>query len=269
MSDIVKQSTIFDNCLKLEINRPEALNALNSDVISTLRVIISELNAEFKKSKAEKSFRADFPRVVIITGTGPKAFVAGADISALGSPNAENFLDQGISLMADIEQLPIPTLALVNGFCLGGGLELALSCDLIVATENAKLGLPELSLGVIPGFGGTQRLISRTSIGVARRIILTGEKISAGDAFSAGIVDLVLSLENTEEELKKFVGNIKKISPLALEAAKLALYHADTNLRKSGLEKERELFIGLLKTNDAKEGFLAFLEKRQPNFKGA
>ena len=193
MNEFVKVIQVSKRTLELKISRPEALNALNEHVLKELSNKLLDLDNEFRASKRKGEFRDDFPRVVLISGDGGKAFVAGADISKLASADGADFLDSGISLMAQLENFAIPTIAVIDGFCLGGGLELALSCDLICATENSKLGLPEVTLGIIPGFGGTQRLFRRCGIGTARRLILSGERIDARRAYECGIVDFIHS----------------------------------------------------------------------------
>jgi enoyl-CoA hydratase len=255
-----------EKILEIRINRPEALNALNEAVINDLLKIISELKSEFLASKKVGKFRDDFPRIILLTGAGEKAFVAGADISLLAGERASEFLDLGIKLMNEIERLPIPTVAVVQGFCLGGGLELALSCDVIAVSEHAKLGLPEVTLGIIPGFGGSQRLGRRCGIGLARKLILSGEKIDALTALQSGIVDFIYGSDR--KELIAFTEKLEKLSPLALEAAKSALFLADSESKEIGMKGERELFVGLLKTNDSKEGMKAFFEKRPAKFLG-
>lgn len=266
MTSFIKEINLSKRTLELKISRPESLNALNSAVISELSEKLLKLESEFIESKKRGEFRDDFPRVVLISGEGEKAFVAGADISALAAESGADFLGQGIALMELLERFPIPVIAVVTGFCLGGGLELALSCDLIFATNNAKLGLPEVTLGIIPGFGGTQRLFRRCGIGTARKLILSAERIDAAAAYQYGIVDLILS--DNLVELRGFCEKLEKLSPLALEAAKIALFYADTESKKVGLSKERELFVDLLKTEDAKEGMKAFFEKRPAIFLG-
>lgn len=266
MSNFIKEIKVSNRTLELKISRPESLNSLNSAVISELSSKLVELESEFITSKKRGEFRDDFPRVVLISGEGEKAFVAGADISALASATGADFLGEGIALMELLERFPIPVIAVVSGFCLGGGLELALSCDLIFATADSKLGLPEVTLGIIPGFGGTQRLFRRCGIGIARRLILSAERVDATTAHNYGIVDLVLSQDF--RELTAFCQKLENLSPLALEAAKKALFFADTQSKEIGLSKERELFVELLKTEDTKEGMRAFFEKRPAIFLG-
>jgi enoyl-CoA hydratase len=168
--------------------------------------------------------------------------------------------------MEQLENLPIPVICVITGFCLGGGLELALSCDVICATVASQLGLPEVTLGIIPGFGGTQRLSRRCGIGIARRMILSAERLDATTAHQYGIVDLLISEDR--KELTAMTDRLEKLSPLALEAAKIALSVADSKNKDEGLKKERELFVEVLKSEDAKEGMKAFFEKRPAKFVG-
>jgi len=268
MSNQIVITTPYQRCLELAVNRPEALNALNPAVIRELSLELSKLQQEFEQSVQSQIFREDFPRVVLLSGTGGKAFVAGADIAVLKSAEGAGFLDEGIALMALLESFPIPTIALVDGFCLGGGLELALSCDLIAASERSQFGLPEINLGLIPGFGGTQRLMKRSGIGTARRLILTGARVSAAEAKALGIIDILFDQDGQGEELEKLLKTLSKTAPLAAQAAKRALFLADTQSKEEGLRGERGLFMSLLRSRDAQEGLSAFLEKRAPQFTG-
>lgn len=263
----VSRKEIAPGILELMIDRPTALNALNLEVIESL---ISEL-----KEIQSKVAKTDSPKVITIKGGGEKAFVAGADIAVLKNSSgdsqnteAERFIEKGVQLMEEIEACPLPVIACVDGFCLGGGLELALSCDIIVATERSKFGLSEITLGLIPGFGGTQRLPRRVGIGTARRIIFSGEMIAAADAEKIGLVDYVTDQLNFSETALKVSKQLAERSSFALEAAKNALKAADDLDKQTGLSEEKKLFLNLLKTEDAREGLSAFLEKRKPNFKG-
>ena len=268
MDNLILESVPYPRCLQLEINRPKELNALSGEVIEQLTEKLERLKSEFFASKEIQKFDETFPRLMIISGSGEKAFVAGADIQILASEGAEKFLEAGISLMALLESFPIPTLAFVDGYCLGGGLELALSCDLIAATESSQLGLPEITLGIIPGFGGTQRLLKRSGLGVARRMILSGMRIRAEEAYKFGIVDVILSKELLGDQLRELALKFTNLSPLSAYAAKRALFLADTESRAQGLAGERNLFLELLSSADAKEGLQAFLMKRTPTFNG-
>jgi enoyl-CoA hydratase len=241
------------------IHRPESLNALNPDV---LQGIVLELTALSR----DESLRA-----VIITGSGPKAFVAGADISSmsqLGPRALADYVELGQRTMRMIETFPVPVIAAVNGFALGGGLELALACDLIICAEGAKLGQPEVNLGIIPGFGGTQRLIQRCGIGAARRLCYTGELVSADEARTLGLVDKVVSDECLMQEAKNWAATICSKAPLAVRGAKRVINRAHESLLLSGLRLEVEEFLELFQSADRAEGMEAFLHKRKPVFKG-
>ncbi len=243
----------------ITIHRPESLNALNPDV---LQGIVLELTTLSK----DESLRA-----VIITGSGPKAFVAGADInsmSQLGPRALADYVELGQRTMRMIETFKVPVVAAVNGFALGGGLELALACDLIIAAESAKLGQPEVNLGIIPGFGGTQRLIQRCGIGAARRLCYTGDLISAEEGRLLGLVDKVVSDECLMQEAKHVAATIASKAPLAVQGAKRIINRAHESLLLSGLRLEVEEFLKLFESADRSEGMEAFLQKRKPVFTG-
>jgi enoyl-CoA hydratase len=241
------------------IHRPESLNALNPDVLQGLVLELTALS------------RDEALRAVIITGSGPKAFVAGADISSmsqLGPRALADYVELGQRTMRLIESFAVPIIAAVNGFALGGGLELALACDLIICAEGAKLGQPEVNLGIIPGFGGTQRLIQRCGIGAARRLCYTGELVSAEEARTLGLVDKVVSDECLMQEAKSWAATISSKAPLAVRGAKQVINRAHESLLLSGLRLEVEEFLRLFESADRAEGMEAFLQKRKPVFKG-
>jgi enoyl-CoA hydratase len=242
----------------LSINRPQALNALNAD---TLREIGEALDAVLEDNST---------RALILTGAGDRAFVAGADISEFG--NLEDVFSGremalgGQDVMNTVAAMPIPTIAAVNGFALGGGLELALACDLRVASKTAKFGLPEVSLGLIPGYGGTQRLARLIGEGRTLDLILTGRHVEADEALMLGIVNRVG--ESALEEARKLALSIIKNGPVALGLAKEAVRRGLDATLAEGLEIEADLFGMVSTTADMREGTQAFLEKRKPNFKG-
>lgn len=241
------------------INRPESLNALNPDVLQGLII-------EFGKIASDSSIRG-----VIITGRGPKAFVAGADIRSmhdLGPRPLADYVELGQRAMRLIETCEVPVIAAVNGFALGGGLELALACDLVVCCESAKLGQPEVNLGIIPGFGGTQRLIQRCGIGAARRLCYTGDLIGADEARIIGLADKVVPDALHMEEVKKMAASIASKAPLAVKGAKKVINKAQEALLLSGLRLEVEEFIRLFASADREEGMSAFLQKRPAQFTG-
>lgn len=241
----------------LFIDRPKALNALNTKTLQELE-------------SALKSLPADV-RVLIVTGGGEKAFVAGADIAemaALTDAQAQEFGALGHRVMAALEALPIPTIAAVNGFALGGGSELALACDFIYASEKAKVGLPEVGLGVIPGFGGTQRLTRVVGRARAKELIFTGDRIDAAKAKEIGMVLEVLPADGLLAHCRAVAEKILKNSPLAISKAKQVIEAgADQDLRAAN-EIERKAFGDLFGSEDQREGMKAFLEKRPATFTG-
>lgn len=248
-----------DGTATITIHRPESLNALNPDVLQGIVIELSSLS------------RDETLRAVIITGSGPKAFVAGADISSmsqLGPRALADYVELGQRTMRMIETFKVPVIAAVNGFALGGGLELALACDLIICAEGAKLGQPEVNLGIIPGFGGTQRLIQRCGIGTARRLCYTGELISADEGRTVGLVDKVVSDECLMAEARNWASMIGSKAPLAVKGAKRVINRAQESLLLSGLRLEVEEFLTLFESADRSEGMQAFLEKRKPAFTG-
>jgi enoyl-CoA hydratase len=244
---------------ELTINRPESLNALNPDVLQTLLI------------QVEKIARDPDLRVVILTGSGPKAFVAGADISSmsgLGSRPIADYVELGQRTMRALESLAVPVIAAVNGFALGGGLELALACDLIMCADTAKVGQPEVNLGILPGFGGTQRLIQRCGIGTARRLCYLGELIAADEARLLGIVDKVVPPERLMEEARAWATAIAGKAPLAIKGTKRVITHSQEAILLQGLRLEVEEFLRLFASADREEGMTAFLQKRPARFTG-
>ncbi len=243
----------------LTIDRPKALNALN-------RQVLTEFSDAIGQVAANKTTRA-----LIVTGGGEKAFVAGADIAEMaGLSQAEStaFAELGHRVLDSLEGLPIPVIAAVNGFALGGGTELALACDFIYASEKAKFGQPEVVLGVIPGFGGTQRLTRIVGRARAKEIIFTGEMIDAAKAKEIGLALEVLPAAELMAHCKKVAGNIVKRGPLAVAQAKRVI-DAGADLPLQDANKiEREGFAKLFGTGDQKEGMAAFVAKRPPEFKG-
>jgi enoyl-CoA hydratase len=241
------------------INRPKALNAMNSQ---TLRELEETLIALGKDSSV---------RAVILTGAGERSFVAGGDISEmseLGPQGALQFSMAGHRTVAALEALSVPTIAAINGFALGGGLELALSCDLLYASENAKLGLPEVTLGVIPGFGGTQRLTRLLGRARAMELIFTGEALTAAKAKEVGLVLDVVAPDKLLPHCREIALKIASRGPLAVAQAKRAILHGmDLSLTNAN-ELERQAFAALFPTDDQREGMKAFKEKRPAVFTG-
>jgi enoyl-CoA hydratase len=243
----------------LVINRPESLNALNPDVLQGL------LN-EFAVIARDPAIR-----VVVIRGSGPKAFVAGADIRAmsqLGPRAIADYVELGQRAMRTIEMCAVPVIAAVHGFALGGGLELALACDLILCSESAKVGQPEVNLGIIPGFGGTQRLIQRCGIGQARRLCYGGELLSADEARVVGIADKVFPDAAFDEQVAAMAELIASKAPLAVQGAKRVINSSQNTSLLSGLRLEVEEFLRLFGSADREEGMDAFMQKRKPTFTG-
>ena len=244
----------------LTFNRPKSLNALNSQLITEVSAILDEIGEN------------EDIRVLVLTGAGEKAFVAGADITEIATLNpvqARHFSKQGHRVMDKLQDLPIPTIAAVNGFALGGGLEIALSCDFIYASENAKFGLPEINLGIIPGFGGTQRLARIVGKNLAREMIFTGKMIDAAEAERKGIVNRVAGADQLMETVEKTAGAMAAKGKVSLAAAKRAVNDGMNVDLASGCEIEINAFALCLASEDAKEGTTAFLEKRSPNFKAS
>ena len=241
------------------INRPKKLNALNKQTIA-------ELNRAFTQLDTNKDVR-----VIILTGSGDKAFVAGADISEFASfsvAQGEQLSAEGQELLFNyVENLSTPVIAAVNGFALGGGLELAMSCHFRIASENAKLGLPEVSLGVIPGYGGTQRLPQLVGKGKAMEMIMTGGMISAEDAHRWGLVNQAVKQEELMAFCRKIADRIAKNSPVAIAYAIKAI-NAGFKSNALGFATEIESFGACFGTDDFEEGTSAFLEKRKAEFTG-
>ncbi|MFY8187705.1 MAG: enoyl-CoA hydratase/isomerase family protein [Flavobacterium sp.] len=252
-------SEIQDSICTISINRPSKLNALN-------KATIQELHQAFDEANKNPEIRA-----IILTGSGEKAFVAGADISEFAHFSAEEGMvlaAKGQSDLFDfIENLSTPVIAVVNGFALGGGLELAMSAHFRIASENAKLGLPEVTLGVIPGYGGTQRLPQLVGKGRAFEMIMTAQMIDAQTALNYGLVNHVVSLEELMPFVHKIAAKIVKNAPVALAKA-IEAVNAGFKDGKNGYETEIENFGACFATQDFKEGTQAFLEKRKADFKG-
>jgi enoyl-CoA hydratase len=240
------------------VNRPDKRNALNAAVRSG---IVNALDA----------LRDDHSvRVVVLTGVGDRAFVAGADIAefAARTPLEQRASMTGRRVFDEVAAFPKPTIAMINGFALGGGCELALACDIRVAADTARLGQPEINLGIIPGGGGTQRLPRVVGTGQAMRLILSGEVIDAAEALRIGLVDVVHPQSELRERTLQMAAAIAARSPVALQAAKAAVRAAAEMPMAAGLAYETELFITCFGSEDGREGVAAFLEKRDPDFRG-
>ena len=241
------------------IDRQNKLNALNT-------LLLKELEQGFTRLSEDDELQG-----VILTGLGDKAFVAGADIEELADLDMQTGRrgsEQGQRVFSLIEKFPRPVLAAINGYALGGGCELALACHLRIASTNAKFGFPEVSLGIIPGFGGTVRLSRLIGLGRAVEMVLTGDMISADRAQDFGLVSAVVELEDLLTESKNFLSRITRHSPSAVQKAIQSLYFAYDSRTVEALNMENDLFGQLSGSEDMKEGISAFLEKRKPIFKG-
>jgi len=241
------------------LNRPKALNALNTKVVTELLELSTELETNPNV------------RVVVLTGAGEKAFVAGADIAEMAEMRpreARHFAELGGALMSAIETSDKPWIAAVNGFALGGGCELALACDFIYAARGAKIGQPEVNLAVIPGFGGTQRLLRRVGVAKAREIVYTGDPVDADEALRIGLVDHVVEKAELVTKARQAGEKIATKGPLAIAEAKRAILHGQSLPLPDACALEVAAFSSLFDTDDQKEGMKAFLQKRPAIFEG-
>jgi enoyl-CoA hydratase len=241
------------------VNRPEALNALDLEHAQELRAVLERLAEE----------RA--ARAVVLTGAGEKAFVAGADIKymhGLSPLEAREWGELGHRCAELLETMPKPTIAAVNGFALGGGCELALACDLRLAASTAKLGQPEINLGIVPGWGGTQRLARTTTLGYAKELIFTGRTVAADEALARGLVNEVCEPAELLPRALALATELAAKGPLALAAAKEATNLACSGDHRDNLHAEAILFSLLFASEDQREGMAAFVEKREPRFAG-
>jgi enoyl-CoA hydratase len=241
------------------VDRPEAMNALDLETLSALRDRLQGLAKDVDT------------RVVVLTGAGDRAFIAGADIkymSGLDVDEAKAWGDLGHDAGRLLETMRQPTIAAINGFALGGGCELALACDLRYAASNAKLGQPEINLGIIPGWGGTQRLARATTLGFAKELVLTGRTVDAEEALRHGLVNGVYEAAELMARVMETALQLASKSPLALEAAKEAVNRALGGEHADNLARESDRFGELFSSEDAKEGLTAFAEKREPKFTG-
>jgi enoyl-CoA hydratase len=250
---------IADRLATITFNRPKALNALNRALLEEFAHALDQIEAR------------DDVHVLVLTGSGDKAFVAGADITEihlLGPLGAKRFARRGQDAINRLSRLPIPVIAAVNGYALGGGTEMALACDFIYAAEGARFGLPEINLGIIPGFGGTQRLARLIGANMAREMIYTGRMIDAAEALRLGIVNRVCAPEALMSDVTATATAIAGKGRVALRAAKQAINNGLNVDLASGLALETDAFALCLASADAHEGTGAFLEKRTPEFTG-
>jgi len=247
-----------DGLLTLTIDRPEALNALNAAVISELAAAI------------ERAQERPEVRVIALTGSGEKAFVAGADIAELAQMNplgAKDLAFYGQQVFARLETMGKPSIAMINGFALGGGCELALACTLRTASKTAKIGLPEVSLGIIPGYGGTQRLARIAGPGGAREWVLTGDMVTADEAWRVGVVNRLFEPAELKEGTTKLMKTILSRAPIALRLAMETIRRGTNMSQQEGEIIETDMFGLAAATADMKEGMAAFLQKRKAEFK--
>ena len=250
---------IQDGVGTLTFNRPKVLNALNTSTLNEVADVMG------------RAARDDSLRVLVLTGAGEKAFVAGADINEflkLNALTARQFAQKSHRIFFDIEQLPKPVIACVNGFALGGGCEIAMACDFVYASDKARFGQPEVNLGILPGFGGTQRLPRLVGRGKAKEICMTGEMIDAQEARDFGLVARIFPADRLFDETMKVARVLASKSPVSLRSIKKVINcGTDVDLR-SGCALEAEAFGICFGTQDMREGVTAFLEKRNPEFKG-
>ncbi len=249
-----------DGIATLTVDRPAALNALNPDTME-------EIGAAVARVAEDRSIRC-----LIITGAGDKAFIAGADIGAMVTMSGfaeKKFAEHGLAVLRRLETLHVPVIAAVNGYALGGGTELALACDLILAADTARFGQPEIKLGIIPGFGGTQRLPRRIGLSRARELIYTGRMIDADTALRYGLVNEVYPAGELMARSRELASVIAAQAPLAMQQAKAAINAGIEMDLDSGLRFETEAVALAFSTADKQEGMTAFLEKRAPKFSGA
>lgn len=242
----------------IRFNRPDKLNAMNSTMKDEILAALDDFD------------RDPAVRVVIFTGQGDKAFVAGADINEFKDRTALEQWDlyQKPFLYDGIDRFPKPLIAMINGYCLGGGCELAMACDIRIASDRAQIGQPEINIGIIPGGGGSQRLPRLVGMGKAMELILTGERIPANEAYRVGLVDEVVPHDQLEAKTMDVATKIAEKSPVAVHLAKEAVKAAARMPLDEGLRYEQSLFSLIFTTEDKDEGVRAFLEKRRPEWKG-
>jgi len=256
MADTVQLSVDDDGVATITVNRPDSLNALNVPTLHALQDAVEEAEAEDA-------------RVLVLTGAGDDAFIAGADISYMQDMDpqeAHEYAELGHDLTATIESFPAPVVAAINGYAFGGGMEIALACDLRVASEQAVLGQTEIDLGIIPGWGGTQRLPRLVGDETARRLIYFGDRLDATDAYEEGLVGDVVAHDELDDHVADLAGDLAAQPATALSAAKEALNQSAQTSLDAGLDFERRTWAGLFGSHDQREGMQAFLDSREPDF---
>ncbi len=264
---------VEDSILTVTVNRPAVLNALSPTVIDELREVVGALRDSLGHGEGDTGSSPDWSvRGVMLTGAGEKAFVAGADISSMRDMTPEQSRDYSVrtqELTSWVETLPVPVIAAVNGFALGGGCELAMACDYIFASENASFGQPEVALGLIPGFGGTVRLTQYVGIAAARELIITGRRIDSNEALRLGLALRVLpDVEALHAAARESLQLAARQSPAAVASAKRTTRAVRSFPTDEGLALEADAFASRFGTPDMLEGTAAFLEKRRPQFAG-
>ena len=245
-----------DGVATLTVDRPDRLNALNVETLEAIEEALAEAESEDA-------------RALVLTGAGDDAFVAGADISYmrdLSTPEAQAYAELGHRVADKLERFPAPVIAAVNGYAFGGGCELALACDLRVASENAIIGQTEIDLGIIPGWGGSQRLPRLVGDEIARRLVFFGERIDAQDAHEHGLVGEVVAQDQLDDHVAELAADLAAKPAYAMRAAKEALNQAHETTQEAGLRYERRLWSGMFGTHDQREGMDAFLEDREPDW---
>lgn len=259
MSDVLLKEKLDGGVALLTVNRPDKMNALNGEVRCAIFGALDDLAAD------------DDVRVVVLTGAGEKAFIAGADIGEFKDARPVEQYRSMVrgNIYSALEAFPKPVIAMIDGFCLGGGCELAMACDMRIASDRSRLGQPETNLGLIPGGGGTQRLPRLVGEGWAMRLIMTGEMIGAEQAERIGLVDEVMPADELREKTLELARKIATRSPLALQAAKESILAARRMPLDEGLKFERAWFSLLFSTDDMAEGVSAFLDKRRAEFRGS
>lgn len=243
----------------VKINRPRALNALNSATLGEIAQVAAELEAN------------EEVRVVIVTGEGSKAFIAGADIAEMAPMNpveGMKFSERGHAALSALENMSKPVIAAVNGYALGGGFEVALACDIIYASEKARVGFPEVTLGIIPGFGGTQRAAKLVGLAKAKEMVLSGKTITAQEAYEMGFISKVVPADQLMETVNELAGKILSNGPIGVKLAKACVNSSLSVDAESGMDLEAKAFGICFGTLDQKEGMGAFLEKRVPTYRG-
>ncbi|EJN61476.1 hypothetical protein HSB1_05170 [Halogranum salarium B-1] len=245
-----------DGVATLTVNRPDKLNALNAETLEAMLEALDEADAQDV-------------RVLVVTGAGDKGFIAGADIGhmqELSTPEAQEYAELGHRVCDAIESFPAPVIAAINGYAFGGGCEVALACDLRVASERAVIGQPEIDLGIVPGWGGTQRLSRLIGDERARRLVFFGDRIDASDAYEYGLVGEVVAHDQLEDHVAEMAKELAEKPKHAMQVAKESLNMVHEEPQNAGLAFERRAWSSLFGTHDQREGMSAFLDKRDPKF---